>query len=295
MKRIPKKVVGLFGLLAVIVVTIFAAAIPGTGVLATSTSSVTDTIVVRVIEAGPSVIITSPKNGGVSTSPSQTVSYDYENVTRIKITVDYIDKDGKLHAYIIDDFATDAQAGSGKVDLDLTDERFSYGEYIVRIFAIDDKGVTKEDAVKFSYYPFTATIEDNDETGDPDVVLDYDKDNDDIERFEINIYDEDGNLVKPSPIKATPPTDRVGLPFADYNLPKGKYRIEISAYKGSDELYNKVILYYDYTPIPLPNTGSFLKNLNISQSDFIISALIIFFAISLGSIVFIVKQKNARK
>jgi len=293
MRRIPKKILGLFGLILVIAVTIFAATIPSAGVLATS--NVTETIVVRVVEPGPGVLITSPKNGEKIITPTQTVTYDYENVVKVKITVDYYDKDGKLHAYIIDEFATDKETGSGEIDIDLLDERFGYGEYIVRIFGEDKKGVTDEDAVKFSYIPFTATLEDNDETGDPDVVLDYDKENKGIERFEINIYDKDGKLINPSPIIVIPPEDRGSLPFADYNPPKGTYRIEVNAYNGNDALYKTVTLYYDYNPIPVPDTGSFLKDLNISKADFLISALIIFSTISLGSIVFIVRRKNTRK
>ena len=292
MKKIPKKILGLLGLILVAVMTIVAVALPGTEVLATS--SVTDTIVVRVVGEVPNVAITGPEDKSVFVSPKRTISYDYENVKNVKITVDYIDGEGKLHAYVIEDFAPSDNFGSGTVKLDLSDDRFGYGEYVVRIFGEGKEGEPVENAISFSYYPFTAEIEDNEETGNPKVVLDYDDENDDIEKFEINIYDKDGNLVQPSPVTVTPPSKWTDIPFADYNLPEGKYRIEITAYKGSEALH-KVVLYYDYKPIPVPDTGSFLRNLNISKADFLISALIIFFAISLGSIVFIVRRKNTRK
>ena len=293
MKRIPKKILGLFGLLLVAVMTIVAAALPGTGVQAVS--SVTDTIVVRVVGYGPDVSITEPESGSVFLDPERTIEYDYEHVTNLQIIVDYTDKDGKIHAYIIDDYAPDKEAGNGKFTLDLSEERFGYGEYIVRIVGESKSGEPAQSAIKFSYYPFIADVEEDEDSGDPTVILDYDDDNEDLEVIEINVYDGDGKLVKFSPVKVKPTDKDATLPFADNNLPKGKYKIVVTAYNGEDKLFKEVTLYFDYDPIPVPNTGNFLQKLNISKADYLITSLLVFFAISLVSITFVIRKKNTRK
>ena len=59
MKKTQKKAFGILGLLLVIVMTIFAAIIPGPG--ATALSSVTDVVEIRVVGTGPHVEFTNPK------------------------------------------------------------------------------------------------------------------------------------------------------------------------------------------------------------------------------------------
>ena len=76
MKKTPKKVLGFLGLAFVAAMTIFAAALPNPEALAAS-SSMTDTIIVRVIAGTPDVNIIKPSSGSVFVGPEHVVSFDF--------------------------------------------------------------------------------------------------------------------------------------------------------------------------------------------------------------------------
>ena len=47
--------------------------------------------------------------------------------------------------------------------------------------------------------------------------------------------------------------------------------------------------------IVVPNTGGLFESLNISQSDYLITGLIIFFVVGVGGAIFIAKSKNYKR
>ena len=161
--------------------------------------------------------------------------------------------------------------------------------------------------------PVTANVTEDQSTGDPKIDLDYDPDNgspeDDgkIAKIEINIYDENGNLMDPSPITIEAPNKSIELPFSEYGYPSGKYAIEITAYdRHGKVLYNSYIMYYVYdaatpTPIPVPDagspdTGGLFQGSNIARGDLLVTGLLIFLALSLGGVIFILRRdKKSQK
>lgn len=92
MTRTRKKVFGFLGLLAVVATTFFAATLPGSETSATT--SVTDNIVVRVVDGGPEIGITNITNGELIAVPEQTFSVQYANIGVMEVTLTHTDMDG---------------------------------------------------------------------------------------------------------------------------------------------------------------------------------------------------------
>ena len=299
MKKTKKRVLGLLGLVLVIITTIFAAFLPGPEASAEGgITSVTDTISVRVVGSVPDVLNVKPINGSVFIYPDQDLSFDYENVEYLTITIRYTDKDDVEHIIPLlekDDPESfvDYIPGSYSTPLDLLAEDYGYGEYRVEIVGIGFNDVKDFETVEFALYP---VVGEANEADDGKVYLDlqYDTENENINTIGINIYDENGSLVNVlSPITVNAPDMRVELPFAENNLPTGNYRIEITAYNvEGDALYKLYITYYYYEMIPVPNTGALFSNLNISRTDYLVTGSIIFFLAAILGIVFIVKGRS---
>lgn len=299
MKKTKKRVLGLLGLVLVVITTIFAAFLPSPEASAEgSITSVTDTISVRVVGSVPDILNVKPINGSVFIYPDQDLSFDYENVEYLTITIRYTDKDDVEHIIPLlekDDPESfvDYIPGSYSTPLDLLAEDYGYGEYRVEIVGIGFNDVKDFETVEFALYP---VVGEANEADDGKVYLDlqYDTENENINTIGINIYDENGNLVNVlSPITVNTPDMRVELPFAENNLPTGNYRIEITAYNAEGEaLYKPYITYYYYEMIPVPNTGALFSNLNISRTDYLVTGLIIFFLAAILGIVFIVKGRS---
>lgn len=299
MKKTKKRVLGLLGLVLVIITTIFAAFLPGPEASAEGgITSVTDTISVRVVGSVPDILNVKPINGSVFIYPDQDLSFDYENVEYLTITIRYTDKDDVEHIIPLlekDDPESfvDYIPGSYSTPLDLLAEDYGYGEYRVEIVGIGFNDVKDFETVEFALYP---VVGEANEADDGKVYLDlqYDTENENINTIGINIYDENGNLVNVlSPITVNTPDMRVELPFAENNLPTGNYRIEITAYNAEGEaLYKPYVTYYYYEMIPVPNTGALFSNLNISRTDYLVTGLIIFFLAAILGIVFIVKGRS---
>ena len=299
MKKTKKRVLGLLGLVLVIITTIFAAFLPGPEASAEGgITSVTDTISVRVVGSVPDILNVKPINGSVFIYPDQDLSFDYENVEYLTITIRYTDKDDVEHIIPLlekDDPESfvDYIPGSYSTPLDLLAEDYGYGEYRAEIVGIGFNDVKDFETVEFALYP---VVGEANEADDGKVYLDlqYDTENENINTIGINIYDENGNLVNVlSPITVNTPDMRVELPFAENNLPTGNYRIEITAYNAEGEaLYKPYVTYYYYEMIPVPNTGALFSNLNISRTDYLVTGLIIFFLAAILGIVFIVKGRS---
>ena len=301
MKKTKKRVLGLLGLALVIITTIFAAFLPNPEASAEGgITSVTDTISVRVVGSVPDILNIKPVSGSVFIYPDQDLSFDYENVEYLTITIYYTDKDDVEHVIPLlekDDPESFVNyiPGTYSTSLDLLAEDYGYGEYRVEIVGIGFNDIKDFETIEFAFYP---VVGEANEAEDGKVYLDlqYDTENENINTIGINIYDENGNLVNTlSPITVNSPDMRVELPFAENNLPTGNYRIEITAYNAEGEaLYKPYITYYYYEMIPVPNTGTLFSNLNISRADYLVTGLIIFFVAAIRGIVFVTKGKNSK-
>ena len=93
MKKTRKKVFGFLGLLGVVAVTFFAATLPVPETSATTTS-VTDELVVRVVDGGPELKIVNIVNGELTPIPEQTFSVQFANIGVMTLELKHTDMDG---------------------------------------------------------------------------------------------------------------------------------------------------------------------------------------------------------
>lgn len=184
-------------------------------------------------------------------------------------------------------------------DININVSDYGYGEYLVTARGVGYGGVYDEDYAIFYYYPAYAEATKNDNISGFDVELTYNaydeaSNTGEVAKLVINVYDSNGNLIKGlSPVTVFPPTTTVQLPFGDYGLESGTYTIAVSAYNNlGEELYKpyEIQVYYEAPSIPVPDTGSFMGNLNISKTDYLVTGLIVFGLVGIGGFAFIAKR-----
>ncbi len=299
MKKTPKKVLGILGLFAVALMTIFAATLPTTG--ASAVSTVTDTIVVTVRSGSPWVEIDGPTNDAAVAHPNQTIKYEYGKLTKVTALLTYTDDEGTSHTVTLAEIDLSEETGDGEIPLDLSS--YGYGDYTIKLIGDGDDGSPYEDSIAISYYPVVITAEQDPTTEKVYANLDYDLDNPNIDTIVVNIYSADDPEKPLWTVTVPRGTTRIELPFADEDFSAGKYIITATAYDPSGEsLYSPYAVELDYTkgsnvPAEVPNTGLYTSNpSNISNTDFLITGLIILFVSSFSGIYFIThRRRGSRK
>ncbi len=117
MKRHIKKAFGFFGLLLVVATTVFAATLPVPE--ATATTTVTDTITVRVIGSVPNVSILGISNDEIITVPRQSFIVNYENVETLAVILEHKDVDGNIATYTLDELTPNYIPGTEEYNIHL--------------------------------------------------------------------------------------------------------------------------------------------------------------------------------
>ncbi|MBR3055988.1 hypothetical protein IKG64_01585 [Candidatus Saccharibacteria bacterium] len=314
MKKTHKRALGLFGLAAVVATTVFAATLPD--LEASAITNVEDTITVRVVGNKPDINIISPESGSTVVSPTQDIHFTYEDVDKITIIIVYTDPDGQTHEYLYDEINADYNAGEYSGTIDLSGADYGYGEYEIKIEGEGAEGVPGTDSIKFSYYPASATIEQTPGTGDGtsggqegtaggstggDYTISFKYDTESglgsatgaTILINENVNGVAGNLIKEIPIAAFP-TDSYRLILSNYGLPSGDYIITIRiAYQYNGKTYYAYYTYNVSFRVPsreVPNTGSFMGDLNISKTDYLVTGLIVFGIVGVGGFMFVAKK-----
>ena len=306
MKKTKKQLYGFAGLLLVTAMTAFAAALPNPE--AEAVSSVTDNIVVRVIASTPHVDTTNPKNNSVFVNPNQTISYNYEKVDTVTVDVEYRDDLGNVVTRRLQTLNPAGQPGSSNIPLDLKQE-FGYGKFQVTVIGTNtNTGVFDEKNITFSLYPVIGEANQPKKGDDVEVNLDYYANSVDLDYIEVDVFDANGNLLVPlSPLRVNRPIKSATLPFTQYNLPAGTYTVKFTPFDNQNrQLYTPYQVQVNYrlpdqsndpydTDLPVPNTGSFFGGTNISNSDYLITGLIIFGTIGIFGVYFILKDRKDSK
>ena len=330
MKKTHKKIFGLFGLVLVIAVTIFAAFLPTPKTKAIE--PMVDNLSLRVVGSAPLINITGIVSGDDVVSASQGINITYENIDELTAKLKYTDEDGNVYEKnLIDGAPTGYIAGVSNISVNLQTGEYSYdyqyydpstgetktatgsdsltnqgfGEYVITVSGKDLGGIVTERSISFSYVPVVVSAaQDGDNVN---VNLDYDKDatgDAQIGSIVINVYyDETGKLMEPFPITIYPPSDNYTFNPKDYGFASGTYTIEAQAYDTNGAKMYKpyfTTFYYQAGGVtPTPNTGGVMGNLNISKTDYIITGLVIFSIVGISGAVFISrhdkKAANRRK
>lgn len=300
MKKTPKKIFGILGLLAVILMTVFAATMPIKS--ASAAGTLTDTIIVTVKSNGAWIDIEYPANDSIISRPKQTVTFKYEELSKVTAQLIYTDGGGTTHTVDLDEIVLDDESGEMEIPVDISG--YGYGDFTIKLLGEGTDGVPYEDAISIEYYPVITTVEQDPTTEDVFANLDYDLDNPDIDTIELNVYDADepDKLLWTTTVPRG--TTQVELPFAEENFLTGQYIIATIAHDASgDDLYEPYVVGLDYSrksapgeDVPVPNTGNLTNDFNISKTDYLITSLIILFITSVSGIYFITHRKrNSRK
>lgn len=306
MKKTQKKVFGLLGLSLVAGMTMVAATIPSPGASAVSTSSVTDTLVVRVVGNEPDVTLGTTHNGvtygKVVVDPIYWVTVTYQDLNKLDMSLIHTDKNGTEHKYTFSSLEPDYVAGDLAKQLALNN--YGYGDYVFNVqgygYSYDggNEGSTvpgyAEDSIKFTYLPVIAK---EDEDGTYRVATDTNP-NSRVGYVYITV---DGEVIRGEDGQPKKfyngdivPVDRLVAKEGD-----APYIIGLTAYDdANDPLYKEYTYRYVSDLVPdtgAPDTGALFQNLNISKEDYLITGLMVFFVISIVAIGVISRNRKTTK
>ncbi|MBR2709336.1 fibronectin type III domain-containing protein [Candidatus Saccharibacteria bacterium] len=297
MKKTQKKCLGFVGLSAVVAMTSVALVLPGPN--ASTISTITDTINVRVVGETPNVDITGIASGSTFVLPEKNVKVTYEHVNTMKVTLQYtVLGGGAGSTYTLVDEAVSDDPGEYNFAFDFNNPGYGYGSYVLTAEGVGEDGAKDTDIIEFTYLPFIATLDEVDEKTYVDLEYDNETGDSEIDKFVIEVLDKNGNLVTPlSPIEAFPPETRVNIPFEKYDLEPGKYTVRVIAKNVSGEDLFVRDLEKDIPEIPVPgtdtpDTGSFFRGVGVSQSDFLISGLVVFFILGISGVAIILRKNK---
>jgi len=201
--------------------------------------------------------------------------------TEIKITV--VDEDGDVV------YETTVTPPTDDVEIPFDDiPGLPEGDYTIIVEGTNEDGETGYHGEHEYHYD----DENNNDGDDGKIVLHYDDDNE-PSTIVITVTDEDGNVIYEETV--TPPQREIYIPFDEIpDLPDGDYNVDIVGYDDDGDVVYTEYYIYHYERVPVPNTGSFFRDLNVSKEDFVVTALIMFFVISTVGVGVILKKKHQR-
>ncbi len=279
--------------------TSVAAVIPSPGASAITTS-VTDTIQVRVVGSEPLLTVTPDATGQINT-PEYKFDVTYENITDLTVSYTKMDADGNIigSGTIFSDDTLDFNPGAQTFELNLDDEPYGgSGYYTFNLLGHGYNNVPVERELVITY-----TLVDVDVIPSEDGEISVDiKPTEDTDKIIIEVHDKDGELVRI--IVIDPETGTVYVYDGEGHLIdtiEGGYKdgkIDIPMDGLDDGEYTFSVRYedadgniigvpfefsatYKAKPVPTPDTGAFLQNLNISKQDYLITGLLIFFVFAI--------------
>lgn len=233
MDRTHKKILGFAGLGLVTAITIAAAALPGSEALAVS--SVSDTVQVRVTTVDPELTVTASASGTIET-PEYGYKILYNHIGTLTATLyNRNDAGTVIHSEQILSVDTGYEVGELERTLDL-DNYGGEGNFTIVFTGIGQGGVPIERILEIKYKKPTPEPEpepepepkpddkgDTDTDEDGNASVDINVPGEEVKSVTINVYDENGNLVKT--VDVDDPSEVEKLDLSD--LPDGNYTIEV--------------------------------------------------------------------
>ena len=287
MKKKQKSFLGFLGLFAVAITTMVAANIPSPGAIATS--SITDTIEVRVVGSTPAVTLSSTVNGKDVSFPTINVNLRYENADRVILRQTYVDDGAEKEILAYNNLGE----ATGEIkNISVTVDK--YGEYKISAEAVGKDGVpSPEDYITFKYLPILASYDIDPITGKYMVHVDSVG----VDVYTADFYLDD-ELIATQNRMQLENSEKVPLDLTK----EGTYKITIAAKNIKGEtIYVPLSITIKYTPaeVPdagVPDTGGLFQNLNISSEDYLTTGLIMFFVLGVVAIGIIISgHRNDHK
>lgn len=298
-----KHLLGLGGLAVVAATTAYAATIPTPNAGAASAGGNAE-VVVDVYSSNPQVEITSIKDGDVFTTENLYIENTYSDASKIEYVLYKKTDHGLVYADLGENAEyippTFTESGRRGFNFNLnSSEDLGYGEYVVEVTVYSGSSKV-QDMVSFKYVPVKLTVIGEDENGDLVVDVDYDEN---VNTFDVQLTDENGNPILDPALtyKVDNPgvagSMRLTIPLGtNYGLKPGTYNVLLTARdRNGRTLYEYAAGQITYTApdVPdVPRTGGFLNDLNISNTDYLITGLVIFGLFTVFAIAIIRKQSR---
>lgn len=308
MKQRKKQLLGVLGLIAVMVMTAIAYALP-TYAISESTET---TVRLTVTGPGHSLSILSPSDGetiAINTKDGNinlTAKTSQEHLSKIKYLMVCMDESGKESRAEVESTITEA-TGNDEATL-VMPASVGNSDCTLNARGFDDKGAeVASDEVSFSFRAMSVVFTGKyDENGNPEVRLEM---TGNVDHVMLQVHDKKGNPIfvgKDGSSEAIEVTKdmftmldngnmsyTLYLPMSKYHAPTGSYDLVSVAYgnDGSVISMNVNDFYYDPGAAGVPSAGSIVKDLNISRSDFILTGIVMFAAIS-GFALFLIFRKR---
>lgn len=301
MKKTQKRVLGFSGLALVTAMTAYAVTLPSPNVSAVDNTSVTETLVVRVVGIQPDVKPIFPVDRVTSVfSPLQEIEFEHENVEDITVSIKHTklgDTESGSEVIIKESFV-DFITGKMTIPLNL-DEYGGFGTFTLSIVGTGyGDAVPDREDFEIKYMPFDATKTELRDDSSFDVNLEYDENV--VEYLKINVY-APSDTGRENPVwsndnkKIEFPVKTVEIPFGELAREEGNYIIEVTGYDRNDVLLYTIDLEQKSTYVYVPNTGAMLKKLNIAKEDYIITGVLIFFVLSVVALGAVIRGRKERK
>lgn len=301
MQIAKKHLLGLGCLAIVGAVTAFATTLP-TG--AVSTGGDVD-IVVEVYASGAEIVIHKPQDGEIFNSPTITFSETHSHAKSVKYYLKKLNSDGSVAwTEEIEDQRIEGEDVSGTATFSLNMNDFTDGGTGVYVFVSDLIAINDlplSDSVQFTY----AAIDTEDPVVSPTGAsvtfrADYTAG---VSSLTYQLFDNNNNAVS-EPINVNTPDPAAGgymdieIDVTNLEMASGTYKILTTGYSGvngTGMVIGSSLLTFEYISPDSPNvpdTGSLLASLNISNSDYLITGIIGFTAISIAALFVVLKSKK---
>lgn len=321
MKRKTKRLLGVFGLAAVVAMTAVACALPTPEAYAEDTSANSDvTIKVTVVGVGYSAALVKPANDEVVKSNIVPVEYSFQRMKVVYTNLSCTSASRAATEQVVDTYEIPegTEAGTRAFNMDLN----AWGvqaDATCKVFltgkSVDDKDLPQDPGVQFAYRAIKVDMGDKeeenngkpttDEKGDPEVTIGV---SEDVYSLLLQVYDASGNpvfvkgdveepiLVARDKFDLTNGSYKTNLPMSKYGAKSGWYELVAIAYgqDGKEVIsMNTYRFYYDANTPNVPGTGTVMENLNISRSDYVATGLIAFGAVAVFG-VYLVARRSRR-
>lgn len=307
-----KHILGFVGLVGVAAMTAVAYTLPTPDAAAVASASAEVTYSVEVHEKA-AVTLADSLDGMVFAESPIIIKSNYSETAKLRYYLTYIDASGnQVTEQLVRTTCTSGDcsslqylAGADEFVLDLNDYA-GYGKYQLHVVA-DGVQSTNEDYATFEYSAGAPADQGTDENGNPIIDIKVD---DNVKYVDIQVYDEDGNPLfvdengNPTPIRVQ--VDENGhiitpLPFDQYDIANGKYRIVIVYYDENGAILYTESMDYFYNSaeqrkeLAVPDTGFLgLGNLNFSNPDYWIAGLAGLTALA-GGAYYLSKRAKSRR
>ncbi len=271
-------------------------------------------VVVQVYNTNFETKIQSPLDGSETIENVITFKEIHSKANSVKYYLTHVGENGEpdvTYELTEHEVVGDLVSGVTEFNLDLNNYG-GLGTYIFKSVITSSNDRTSEDAVRFKYIAIeTPDDEVKNEDDEIDIEVCYTAG---TKILTMDIYDKSGRLVATlnDYIVKNPETggcETIRIKVDNLDLNTGDYDIVIKSYDDDDKTGDPtgvIIIHLGYTKpdspnVPVtpdapnvPDTGALLSSLNISKSDFLITGLIGFTAISVLAL-FVIKRTNKRK